>query len=141
MRHLKSPNIVQLRGYFEDTDYIILVTELMTEDVRTILKGCGSSLDEMNVKEIFYQMLKAIKLCHARDIVHRDVKLENFLIDIDCQGKLLVKLGDFGLACHFQHDNPPTSKCGSITTIAPEMLTCKSYCHKVDMWALGIILH
>lgn len=46
-------------------------------------------------------MLVSIKHCHDRNIVHRDVKLENFLMDTNSEDKLIVKLSDFGLACKY----------------------------------------
>ena len=86
-------------------------------------------------------MLKSIQCCHSNNIVHRDVKLENFLIDTNNDGKLIVKLSDFGLACKYECENPPSKKCGSIVAVAPEILSRETYCYKIDMWALGIILH
>ena len=53
-------------------------------------------------------MLKSVKYCHEHDIVHRDIKLENFLMDCNPDGKLIVKLTDFGLACHYVASKPPT---------------------------------
>lgn len=70
-----------------------------------------------------YQMLKAIEYCHSNNIVHRDVKLENFLIDSDDSLNISVKLSDFGLACQFDKEQPPSHKCGSILSVSPEMLT------------------
>lgn len=86
-------------------------------------------------------MVDAVKFCHDHHIVHRDVKMENFLIDTDEDGELIVKLSDFGLAYEFKPEAPPTEKCGSILAIAPELLTDVSYCYKVDVWGLGIILY
>ena len=86
-------------------------------------------------------MLVSIKHCHDRNIVHRDVKLENFLMDTNSEDKLIVKLSDFGLACKYDAEQPPTQKCGSLVAIAPEILSSDSYCHKIDVWALGVILH
>lgn len=92
-------------------------------------------------------MVKAVAHCHSHDIIHRDVKLENFLIDvpddsnIENEKEFVVKLTDFGLATKFDQENPPTQKCGSVITVAPEMLSKSSYGPKVDIWALGMILY
>lgn len=86
-------------------------------------------------------MLKSLEYCHKNNIVHRDVKLENFLVDSDESGNINVKLSDFGLACKLEVDNPPTTKCGSILSVAPEMLTNETYSNEVDIWGLGIILY
>ena len=86
-------------------------------------------------------MLEAIKYCHDNNIVHRDIKLENFLVDLDEKEQVQIKLSDFGLAFKYDADEPPTTKCGSILSVAPEMLTKDNYCPKVDLWGLGVILH
>ena len=67
-------------------------------------------------------MLESIQHCHENKIVHRDVKLENFLVDLDEEQNIIVKLSDFGLACKYDPEEPPTTKCGSILSVAPEML-------------------
>ena len=141
MKSLDHENILSCKGYFEDNDYIIIIYELMSSDLRSLLVELDAPLSEPQVKKIFHQMLLSIDHCHQRNIVHRDVKLENFLVDTNADGNIIIKLSDFGLACKFEKEKPPTTKCGSILSVAPEMLTLKSYCHKVDMWGLGIILH
>ena len=138
---LNHDNILKSKGYFEDNEYIVIIYELLSSDLRSLLVELEAPLDESQIKDIFYQMLRSIDYCHKRNIVHRDVKLENFLVDTTEDGKILIKLSDFGLACEFEKSKPPTTKCGSIISIAPEMLTKDSYCHKVDMWGLGVILH
>ena len=62
-------------------------------------------------------------------------------MDTTEDGQILIKLADFGLACEFDEEQPLTTKCGSLLSVAPEMLVKKSYCHKVDVWGLGVILH
>lgn len=86
-------------------------------------------------------MLSSISFCHKKNIVHRDVKLDNFLVNCDEEGNILVKLADFGLACKYESDRPPSNKCGSVLSVAPEMLTRETYCHKVDVWGLGVALY
>ena len=73
--------------------------------------------------------------------MHRDVKLENFLIDLAEDGQMIVKLSDFGVARRFEEGKRLRGRWGSLTTIAPEMLKGSAYCHKIDNWALGVILH
>ena len=52
-----------------------------------------------------------------------------------------LKLADFGLACYYDPENPLTDSCGSLITVAPEILRLESYGPPVDMWSLGIILY
>ena len=86
-------------------------------------------------------MLLSIDHCHRNNILHRDVKLDNFLVEPSEHHDLKVKLADFGIACLFDKESPPSNQCGSVLTMAPEMLIGKVYCHKVDMWGLGVILY
>ena len=86
-------------------------------------------------------MVISIEHCHSQCILHRDVKMENFVVDINQNGKIEVKLTDFGIACAIGPNTQLNAKCGSLMNIAPEMLLNNSYSHKVDVWGLGVILH
>lgn len=86
-------------------------------------------------------MLRAVLYCHENSILHRDIKWENFLVDITDDGKIWVKLSDFGLATLYENYKPLTRRCGSILSVAPEMLISEAYDYKVDIWALGVVLY
>ena len=90
---------------------------------------------------MFKQMLFAIEYCHNCGIVHRDVKMDNFLIDFGEDDEIIVKLSDFGMACQYKLGIPLRQKCGSILSTAPEMISFETYGREVDMWGLGVILH
>ena len=94
----------------------------MSSDLRSLLVELEAPLTESKIREIFYQMLLSVHHCHQKNILHRDIKLENFLIDTSDNDELIVKLADFGLACKLEPDKPQTQKCGSLATAAPEML-------------------
>ena len=81
MKQFDHPNILKTKSYFEDTEYIIIVYELLSSDLRALLVELQAPLAEIQIKDIFYQMLKAIEYSHQKNIVHRDVKMENFLLD------------------------------------------------------------
>lgn len=69
-------------------------------------------------------MAEAVAQCHKEGIIHRDIKLDNFLVDPTTNNlDIVVKLSDFGLACRYNPEKPPTKKCGSLVTIAPEVLS------------------
>lgn len=141
VKELDHESILGYKGYYEDSDYLIIVSELMSSDLRALISELKDQMAESQIKDIIFQMLKSLEYCHKHNIVHRDIKLENFLVDCDEFGNIFVKLSDFGLACKYEHDKPPTTKCGSILSVAPEMLVRESYCHKVDVWGIGIILY
>lgn len=98
----------------------------------------GKPLNETEIRSIFHQMVSASEYLYKEfGIVHRDIKLENYLIKEE-NGTIIVKLCDFGFA----------SKCsekmfeyvGSPTFCAPEILNNTPYSYKVDMFSLGICL-
>lgn len=90
-------------------------------------------------------MLLSVDHCHRNGVIHRDVKLENFLV---CRNKtkgsaygVTVKLTDFGLSCEYDEEDPPNHYCGTITSMAPEIITGKTYDYKVDSFSLGVALY
>lgn len=96
-------------------------------------------LPESQCASLFYQMLSALEHCHSNLVLHRDIKLENFLIDKKASE---VKLTDFGLCTTFVPNGLQRTGCGSPLYIAPEVLMGLSYDGtKADIWGLGVTLY
>ncbi|CAG8434475.1 7364_t:CDS:2 [Scutellospora calospora] len=97
-------------------------------------------ITEDEVKHIFLQLVNIIIYLHESNIVHRDLKLENILLD---STKKRIKLTDFGLARFIKPNSPLlTTRCGSEEYAAPELISAPSYDgRKTDTWSLGIILY
>jgi serine/threonine protein kinase len=95
-------------------------------------------LGRMYYKDFFHQMLVGLEYLHSINIVHRDVKLSNFLISADG----VIKLGDFGLGKNFLTESEPHSP--TVVTLlyrAPELLLSdKQYSSSIDIWSLGCCL-
>ena len=72
----------------------------MLGDLRTMLNNCQIDFDEDFAKKIFAMMVQAVAYCHSQGIIHRDLKLENFLVDFkdERSNEIVVKLADFGLS-------------------------------------------
>lgn len=89
-------------------------------------------------------MLLAVEHCHQNGILHRDIKLENFLVSRDVSRSnpfgLSVKLTDFGLSCNYDPNDPPSHYCGTVTSMAPEIIKGIKYGPKIDSWSLGVAL-
>jgi serine/threonine protein kinase len=84
-----------------------------------------------------FEICASVQYCHSYNICHRDLKIENLLIDV--HGRL--KLIDFGLANLFGNDLLNTF-CGSLYFAAPELLNGKRYRGpEVDMWSIGVIMY
>ena len=71
-------------------------------------------------------MLQSVKYCHEHQIIHGNIKLENFITNIDfIKGSITVKLIDFGRASHYDPTNPQMRIKGNIRTMAPEIISQK----------------
>ena len=91
------------------------------------------------MKEISSQIIEGIYELHKYGILHRDLKLENILID-DRNSKLNIKLIDFGLS-KVVLENKNTNECyGTFLYSAPEVLLNIPYNLNIDLWSLGIII-
>uniref|UniRef100_A0A8C6XL36 Mitogen-activated protein kinase 15 n=1 Tax=Naja naja TaxID=35670 RepID=A0A8C6XL36_NAJNA len=138
------PNIIQLLNVIRaqnDKD-IYLVFESMETDLHAVIKK-GNLLKDIHKCYILYQLLKATKFIHSGNVIHRDQKPSNILLDRDC----FVKLCDFGLARSLgqiekDEGNPAlTEYVATRWYRAPEiLLASKCYTKGVDMWSIGCIL-
>jgi calcium-dependent protein kinase len=131
------PNIVRLENVFETSEDIHLVMEYMGGgELFQRLAQCKRYSEEMAV-DLCRMMLSAVAYLHGKRIIHRDLKLENFLYE---EGSDNVKLVDFGLAKLFDRDSTLSEYCGTFCYMAPEVLT-QSYTEKADMWSMGVIAY
>ncbi|KAI9474892.1 hypothetical protein BX667DRAFT_497767 [Coemansia mojavensis] len=93
-------------------------------------------MDESEARDIFKSIAETIQFCHQYSIIHRDIKLENVLLDGTCP--MLI---DFGLA-NFYGSALMETFCGSLPYTAPEILRGTAYTGpEVDVWSLGVLLY
>ncbi|XP_062426803.1 mitogen-activated protein kinase 15 [Rhea pennata] len=140
----EHPNIIKLLDVIRaqnDKD-IYLIFESMETDLHAVIKK-GNLLKDIHKCYILYQLLKATKFIHSGNVIHRDQKPSNILLDADC----FVKLCDFGLArslCQMNEDQGNPALTDYVATRwyrAPEiLLSSQSYTKGVDMWSIGCIL-
>ncbi|XP_053303226.1 mitogen-activated protein kinase 15 isoform X3 [Pleuronectes platessa] len=138
------PNIVKLLNVIRaqnDKD-IYLIFEYMDSDLHAVIKK-GSLLKDIHKRYVMYQLFKGVKYLHSGNVIHRDQKPSNVLLDTDC----VVKLCDFGLARslnQIQEDSGNPALTEYVATRwyrAPEILLGSTrYTKGVDMWSLGCIL-
>ncbi|XP_039976782.1 mitogen-activated protein kinase 15 isoform X2 [Xiphias gladius] len=138
------PNIIKLLNVIRaqnDKD-IYLIFEYMDTDLHAVIKK-GTLLKDIHKRYVMYQLFKAIKYLHSGNVIHRDQKPSNVLLDTDC----VVKLCDFGLARslnQIQEDSGNPALTEYVATRwyrAPEILLGSTrYTKGVDMWSLGCIL-
>ncbi|KAL7433533.1 hypothetical protein ACHAXM_003735 [Skeletonema potamos] len=141
MCQLDHPNIVRLEEVYESHSEIYLVQE--------ICKG-GELFDRLDEQPDYHyteaqcaklvkQMLSSVRYIHNKGIIHRDLKLENFLFS-DLDEKSELKMIDFGLSKHFQFGEVHHEAVGTPYTVAPEVIR-GSYDERCDVWAVGVITY
>uniref|UniRef100_A0A1A8F9Y9 non-specific serine/threonine protein kinase n=1 Tax=Nothobranchius korthausae TaxID=1143690 RepID=A0A1A8F9Y9_9TELE len=135
---LRHPNIIRFHEVFESRDKIVIVMEYASRGELYDYIQERKRLPETEARSIFRQITSAVHYCHKNGVVHRDLKLENILLDQDMN----VKLADFGLSNNFQRDSLLQTYCGSPLYASPEIVKGLPYKGpEVDCWALGVLLY
>nr|XP_029536612.1 MAP/microtubule affinity-regulating kinase 4-like isoform X1 [Oncorhynchus nerka] len=138
MKGLNHPNIVQLFEVIETENTLYLIMEYASGgEVFDYLVSHGR-MKEKEARAKFRQIVSAVHYCHLKNIVHRDLKAENLLLDADSN----IKIADFGFSNEFTMGNKLDTFCGSPPYAAPELFQGKKYDGpEVDIWSLGVILY
>lgn len=138
MKKISHPNIVNLFESFETDSHHVIAMEYVSggELFDYVLDQQG--LSESEAKDIFQQIVEAVDHCHKNSVVHRDLKLENILLDRDG----LPKLADFGFSKETHSKEMFATYCGSSLYASPEMVVGKPYIGtECDVWSLGVVLY
>ncbi|KAJ3050177.1 Checkpoint kinase 2 [Rhizophlyctis rosea] len=144
LKQITHPNIVQIKDVIQSpTTVYIFLTRVMGGELFDYINNNGG-IPEHEAKFIFYQVLRAVRYLHRRNITHRDLKLENLLLESAVPFSRIM-LTDFGLA------KMPAStlermqtKCGTVVYLAPEIIDSPpgtGYSKSVDCWSLGVLLY
>ncbi|KAM9039049.1 serine/threonine-protein kinase SIK3 isoform X6 [Sarcophilus harrisii] len=138
MKMLCHPHIIRLYQVMETERMIYLVTEYASGgEIFDHLVAHGR-MAEKEARRKFKQIVAAVHFCHCRNIVHRDLKAENLLLDAN----LNIKIADFGFSNIFTPGQLLKTWCGSPPYAAPELFEGKEYDGpKVDIWSLGVVLY
>ncbi|XP_065170694.1 ribosomal protein S6 kinase 2 beta isoform X2 [Atheta coriaria] len=142
LRYGHHPNIVSLKGVYEDSTKVYLVTEY--------LKG-GDLIDyifaKVHVKEseaaaILQTLALTLAFLHENGVVHRDLKPENILFSSEDRTPASMTICDMGFAKQLRADNGLLmTPCYTANYVAPEVLKRQGYDAACDIWSLGIILY
>jgi len=139
LQDLKHHNIIRYYDFYMDIHFLYVVMELCTGG-EVFAKSVGlESFTEADAAGLAAQMLSAIHYIHGRNIMHRDIKAENFMLS-NATKKSVVKMIDFGLGCTFKPDQVFEIVVGTPLYMAPELVS-KRYDYRVDVWAFGVLMY
>ncbi len=141
MCQLDHPNIVRLEEVYESHSEIYLVQELCLggELFDRLDEQPDYHYTEAQCARLIKQMLCSVRYIHSKGIIHRDLKLENFLFS-DTGPDSELKMIDFGLSKHFKFGEVQHEAVGTPYTVAPEVIR-GSYDERCDVWAIGVITY
>lgn len=145
LRDLQHPNIVQYLGCSSSVDTLNIFLEYVPGgSVQTMLNSYGA-LREPLIRSFVRQIVTGLAYLHGREIIHRDIKGANILVD----NKGGIKISDFGISKKMEASNllagPGNNKNrpslqGSVFWMAPEVVKQTSYTRKADIWSLGCLV-
>ncbi|KAA1111158.1 hypothetical protein PGT21_036950 [Puccinia graminis f. sp. tritici] len=133
------PNICGILDYFEDSDYYYLVMPRFGDgkDLFEHIELSPDGLPTDEARRIFGQIVDGVAFLHERNIVHRDLKDENVILDRNGNAQLI----DFGSAAYVREGSKFETFSGTLDFAAPEVLKGVPHGGKeIDVWALGVIL-
>ena len=137
LSRLRHPFISQILDSFETETHIFIVMEYICGDLLGFIRKRGK-LSETVSKIIFKQLIEGLKYIHRKKIVHRDIKLDNILIDLTNT----IKICDFGVSRKISKDEVMHEHCGTPAYIAPEIFENNGYTgFQCDIWSAGVTLY
>ncbi|KAB7498067.1 Cyclin-dependent-like kinase 5 [Armadillidium nasatum] len=137
LKELKHKNIVRLHDVLHSERKLTLVFEHCDQDLKKYFDSLNGEIDPDIVKAFMFQLLRGLEFCHSKNVLHRDLKPQNLLINKNGE----LKLADFGLARAF--GIPVRCYSAEVVTLwyrPPDVLFgAKIYNTSIDMWSAGCI--
>mmetsp|Transcript_28811 Transcript_28811/g.27602 ORF Transcript_28811/g.27602 Transcript_28811/m.27602 type:complete len:975 (-) Transcript_28811:99-3023(-) len=143
LKCLDHPNIIKLQDVFFGKRSVYLVTSLCRGGELLELLNVGTNdgfvFRDDKAAQLMRDMLRAVHYLHSKGIVHRDLKLENFLFEEKNTDSPLVLI-DFGLSKFYDKEDKMNHRVGSCYYTAPEVLSDR-YDYRCDTWSLGVLCY
>jgi len=144
LRLVNHPNIINMEDVFESLNHIYIVLELIHGGELFHRIVGHARLTEEESFTLVVQLLEAVHYLHVLGVAHRDIKPENIL----CTGpkdrplnECTLKLCDFGLSKLVAPNGVMRVACGTLSYVAPEVLSLNGYGKAADIWSIGVILY
>ena len=144
LKKLSHPNIIKIYEYYSTGNSFYIINEYCEHG--ELFKKIQMDFNENQIAFMAYQIISAVLYLHEKGIMHRDIKLENILINHievnPCTNKeyYWLKLIDFGGSKMINKEQRETNMVGTTYYVAPEVLG-KNYNYKCDCWSIGVILY
>ena len=138
LKSVKHKHIVQLYDVLQTPRHIFIIMEYCEGKDLLDYILTKSKLSEEESLKYFHQLINALFYLHSQNIAHRDIKIDNMLLDRNMD----LKLVDFGLSTKYPDDNLLDQPCGTVVYAAPEVLQGREYHGMLaDVWSSGIVLY
>eukprot|EP01133_Synstelium_polycarpum_P014871 gene14871-17585_t len=138
LKKCKSSHIVSYFGSCHQNDNLwILMDYCSMGSIRDMLEMTNKTLNEKQIATIVQQALKGLHYLHSNQIIHRDIKAANILLNEES----IVKLADFGVSAQLETELSKSNEfIGTPLWMPPEIIQKKPYDNKCDIWSLGITI-
>ncbi len=139
MSKLSHPNIPKYFGQAQspDAQMVHIIMEYI-DGIELFQYTVHRRFSNAAITKIILETADALRYCHSKNVMHRDVKMENIMYS---GGH--IKLIDFGFARYFETPSTPVCYgiCGTVEYHAYELVMCQPYDERIDIWALGIVYY
>ena len=136
-------NMLKFHGWWHDTNHVFIAQQLCVGGELPEWLNQQPVYTEKLAAKVTYDLLQALTYCHGANVVHRDIKPQNLMLQ-STRDDWHIKVVDFGMAKRVKTKgkkgrNRLTSICGTPQYMAPEIFSEQDYGEKVDVWAIGVV--
>ncbi len=137
LKLVNHPNIIHMEGLYESKQYIYIVMEMLKGGELFERIVGRPRFSEEECCKVIRPLLESVAYLHDLGIVHRDLKPENILCGENLED---LKIADFGLSKMVLPKETMALACGTLSYVAPEVLTLQGYGKEADLWSVGVIM-